>query len=71
MRNVEPEIEEQGTFEQKALGVAGGTQPIEQPLQGVAGQDQIELLSPGLRLVEQPGTDGRTAIRACHTRLSR
>jgi hypothetical protein len=71
MGDVEPQVEEQGPLEQEALGVPGCAQPIEEPLQGVAGQNQIEVLAPGLRLGEEPGADGCPDVRPGHARASR
>jgi len=71
MGDVEPQVEEQGPLEEEALGVPGRAQSIEQPLQGMAGQDQVEVLAPGLRLGEQPGADGCPDVRPGHARDSR
>ena len=71
MGDVEPQVEEQGALEQEALGMPGAAQAIEEPLQGVTGQDQVEVLPLGLRLVEQASADGRGRILSLHVKPSR
>ena len=50
MGNVEPEVEEQGPFEQESLAMRRRPEPIEQSLQGVTGEDEIESCPVALAL---------------------
>ena len=68
---VEPQVEEQGALEQEALGMPRAAQAIEEPLQGVTGQNQVEVLPLRLRLVEQASADGGGRILSLHVKPSR
>jgi hypothetical protein len=55
MWNVEPQVEQQCPFQQELIGVGGDAESVQQALEGIAGQDEIEVL-PGLAsAVEQAG----------------
>ena len=53
-----------GGVEQKLVGMGRGAEPVQQPLKGVAGQDQIEVLSGLAGAGEQSGPhrSGRVAL---------
>lgn len=51
MGDVEPQMEQQGALEKEALCVAGAAQTVKKPLQGVAGQDQIEVCPSAFALL--------------------
>jgi hypothetical protein len=70
MRDVEPQVEQQRTFQQELVGVGGDAEPVKQALKRIAGQDQIEVL-PGLAgAVEQAGAHRGGHVALVHDRLS-
>ena len=70
VRDVEPQAEQQCAFQQELVGMGRDAEPVQQPLKGVAGQDQIEVLSGLAGAGEQasPHRSGRVAL--VHDRLS-
>ncbi len=76
MRYVEPDVEQQRTFEQELTLLLRNAQAVKDALQRVAGQQQVEVESFGAGLVEQPGANRRgnsapALVRFVHARLSR
>jgi hypothetical protein len=70
MWNVEPQAEQQRPFQQELTGVGGDAEPVQQTLEGIAGQDEIEVL-PGLAsAVEQTCPHGSREVSSGHDRLS-
>ena len=71
MRHVEPEIEQQGSLEQKLVAVFRDTEAVEHPFQGIASQQQVVVQPLGPSFVEEAGADGGADIAEAHVRLSR
>ena len=70
MRDVEPQVEQQRAFQQELVGMGRDTKPVQQPLKGVAGQDQIEVL-PGLAGAGEQASPHRSSrVALAHDRLS-
>src|SRR5205823_15135478 len=53
MRLVAPDREEQGALQNVLIAVCRTAQPIQEPFQGIASEDPLEVLSPIARQVEQ------------------
>lgn len=56
MWNVEPQVKQQGTLEQKLIRVLRDADPVQQPLNRIAREDQVEILLGLAGAVEQTGT---------------
>ena len=57
-----PELEQQCTLEQEVGRMVRDRQPLQQPLQAIACQDQVEVLLRCVRVLLQPRTDRRCAV---------
>lgn len=70
MWNVEPQIEQQRSFQQELTGVGGDAEPVQQALEGITGQGEIEVLPGFTSTVEQAGPHGSCQVSSAHHRLS-
>lgn len=57
MWNVEPQVEQQGTLEQKLIRVLRDADTVQQPLNRIARENQVEILAGLAGVAEQTGTD--------------
>ena len=71
MRLVVPEREEQGALQQKAIGIAGRSNPVQEALQREAVQQQVVVVAAALGQVQQSRQDGGATIRGHATTVSR
>ena len=70
VRNVEPQVKQQGALKQELIGVLRDADPVQQALNRVARQDQIEILLGLTGAVEQTCTHGCRDVSIVHDRLS-
>jgi len=70
MRNVEPQVKQQRPLQQELVGVVRDADPVKQALNGVAGEDQIEILFGLAGTVEQARTHRCRDAALVHDRLS-
>ena len=62
MRHLEPQVEQQGSFQHKLVFGLGNRQTVQQPFDRVSADDQVEILTVLAGSFEQ------TFVNACRTR---
>src|SRR5690606_2224250 len=70
MWNVEPQVKQQGTLEQKLICVLRDADPVQKPLNRIAREDQVEILLGFASAVEQTCSYRCRHVSFAHDKLS-